>query len=114
MSKLVFTVESYDYFRRNNAHRFETETFDNIVEGYKAYKKSLSHDYNYGDAFQYTRGLKLISPEITPERVNRYHARSKEEWEELLSRRQRNNQPLDFDEDEIKYLLSLMDEDIII
>ena len=114
MSKLVFTVESYDYFRRNDAHRFETEIFDNIVEGYKAYKKSLSHDYNYGDAFRYTRELKLISPEITPERVNRWHARSKEDWEELLSRRQRNSQPLDFDEDEISYLLSLIDEDIII
>ena len=117
MSKLIFTVESYNYFRRNNAHQFEKKVFDNIVEGFKAYKESLSKDYNYGDAFQYTRDIKLISPEITPERINRWHARSKEEWEEIEEYNERceyyRSSSLEFSEEELDHILSL-DDDIII
>lgn len=120
----TLTTDNYDYFAtcggaRSFKNGYRRTKFYNILEASKALKDSKTHDYDYGDSYQRTIGLTL-SFEYVPD-AQRWHARSKYEWEKIQKRNQNRNScdntAIFLDAEEIAYLLSFadeIDEDVLI
>lgn len=57
MEKVYYvSVDRYDYFAGGS--KTETKRFSRIIDAYKFQRESAAHDYDYGDAWQWTKELR--------------------------------------------------------
>lgn len=116
--ELVVCVRHYDYF---GGEKREMQVYENLLEGWSAYKKGISIDFDYGDAFRETSYYVKhdYSVALKPQR---WHARSKYEWDRIckeLEEKKFREEHNDFSAAEMEFLSALfdfntMDEEIVI
>lgn len=78
--KLIITTHSYNYF--GGASKETNKVYDNLLEGWMAYKAQCKHDFRYDDAYQYTTYRTCTTYPATTA-VQRPHARTAYEWERM-------------------------------
>lgn len=78
--QIIIDCHHYDYF--GGASKHDYTKYENLLEGWRAYKRKASYDYDYGDSWQHTRYFVDHDYAVTPKR-NRPHARSEYEWNRL-------------------------------
>ena len=107
-------VERYDYF---GGHKHDLKKFDNLLDAWNEYKRLKKFDYSYDDGSFSSTKLPYNRFVYEREYNNRFHARSKYEWERIKERQEiekHNDFPI-FDEAELAAIWSLVeDEDIYI
>ena len=80
---LIVSVKFYDYF---GGEKITTTKYNNLLEGWNAFKNSRAKDFRYDDAFQHTSVYIRhdFSIQTAPQRP---HAHTKYEWEKICDER---------------------------
>lgn len=96
----AFGVDFYSGFKASE-HTYEK--FDNPIDAIKAYKKSLSHDFDYDDAFHHTNKIFSYFRHVVDKTDKIGHAYA-------VTPKRRSKMKFGFSEDEIAHLLSIDDD----
>lgn len=112
MVKVIIRDEYYDYFggQKNRIYKYST-----LLEGWREYMRMKSNVFTYDDSY-YRVYISLCVP-TRENKPQRPHARSRDEWENMVACQEYNDNRM-FDDEEIAYLLSnvfdIDDEEIMI
>lgn len=111
----------YSYFAKKEITT--TTSYENLLEGWNAYKKGKETDFDYGDAWQETTYY-IIHDYAVENKPQRPHARSLREWERVCEKRREQEYKdahCGLSEIEVEFLTSLFadisntdDEEVII
>jgi hypothetical protein len=102
--KVIIRDVYHNYFQRGG-DRVDYLKFDNLLEGWCAYKRMKSHEFNYGDAW-YEVSIRLRVP-VREDKPQRPHARSEWKWKDLQAHKEHER----LSEEELAYLLSFDEDD---
>lgn len=103
---LVVSVKFYDYF---GGEKTTTKKYNNLLEGWNAFKNSRAKDFIYDDAFQRT-SVYIRHDFTAPKFPQRPHARTKYEWEKMCEEKEKAEfeaSHCGFNEAEFKFLTHL-------
>lgn len=107
---LVVKRDYYNYF---GGQKIEYKKYENLLEGWIAYKKEKASDFNYGDAFKNTTCFVYCDCTVRL-KPQRYHARSRYAWEKMCEEKSEQDfrdSHMGFSEVEYDFLLSLTEFD---